>query len=137
MILAKSHCTQSIILPCSSLMSSCWTTMKRIPLEGWYQYNMLQALSGSGVEGRRSRCNLPLQCCLFSCSSGYQMFLYNVSCIHHCDQIPNLEELWNLFAYEKSKSSRLRPLLYLGAKERQSFLVDISSVLSSDLVQFF
>ena len=81
----------------------------------------------------------------------HQMFLYNVSCVHHLDQIPILEEALDPFAYENPKSSRamepfclwkiqrlrLRSLLYPGTKERRSCLVDLSSVVSINLVWSF
>jgi len=34
----------------------------------------------------------------------HQMFLCNVICVQHCNQIPILEEPWKAFAYEKSKA---------------------------------
>ena len=157
MMLARSHHTQSTILPCSSLTSSCWTTMRRISLEGWYQQNMLRmfwsiAMAAlSGVGGRRSSSNLPSQCCLLSFPSIIKWFSTMSYVTTTVTNFPFWKALWNLSAYERPKSSRamepfcfwktlglrLRPLQYLGAKKRRSCLVVISSVVSINLVRSF
>ncbi len=91
----------------------------------------------SGIRGRRRTCNLFSQCSLFSCSSWHQMF---VTMSNLCPPLwPNShfwKEQWNLFAYEKSKAQSSGLCCTL-VQKKDARLLDISSVLSRNLVRIF
>lgn len=89
-----------------------------------------------GIGGSRNSC--PASTVLFVLMSfRHGMFLYDVICVHHCGQIPILEGAMEPLCLWKIQRLRLMPLLYLGAKESWSYLVDISSEVSSNLARFY